>query len=382
MCVLQKINICNKLLNSNFIYNSNFYKPHLVMKNLSLITSFALLGALSAYGANTLWQGSVSNDFTNDANWNNGAPTGIDIATVRAGATTTLTGVAETDQMRVGQNTGIGATTTVNFNTGSDYSSNRTEIGYSLGSDTSASNGTLNVNDGTHAITTLYVANKAQASNANDVTGTVVINGGSLSVESNAYIATASNYSSGSSTATVTVNAGTLNYTGTSGQFYLGHTGSGTLHVNGGTVNLANGLKLSHTANGSSNLRLSSGQLNVTGGFFDWGAGSANMAFEISEGTMVLNGSRVGKLDQYFGTDGTDGLATVSMVGGLVDDSAFSSVYTQDLRQIEIDGYTLNYGYDGTDTGVWATAIPETSSLGIFGLALFAGFWHSRSRRK
>ena len=54
------------------------------MKNLSLITSFALLGALSAYGANTLWQGSVSNDFTNDANWNNDAPTGIDIATIVA----------------------------------------------------------------------------------------------------------------------------------------------------------------------------------------------------------------------------------------------------------------------------------------------------------
>ena len=351
------------------------------MKTLTLITSFLFLSVQFVLGANTLWQGSVSNDFADDANWNNGAPTSADIATVRAGATSTLTGVAETDQMRVGQNTGTGATTTVNFNAGSAYSSNRTEIGYSLGSDTSASNGTLNVNDGTHAITTLYLANKAQASNANDVTGTVVINGGSLSVESNAYIATASNYSSGSSTATVTVNSGTLNYTGTSGQFYLGHTGSGTLHVNGGTVNLANGLKLSHTANGSSNLRLSSGQLNVTGGFFDWGAGSANMAFEISEGTMVINGNRVSKLDQYFGTDGTNGLASVSVIGGLLDDSAYSSVYTQQVKQFSLNGYTVNYGYDGTNTGVWATAaVPEASNLGIFALALFAGIWHFRAR--
>lgn len=352
------------------------------MKNLTIITSFLFLSAQFVLGANTLWQGSISNDFADDANWNNGAPTSADIATVRAGATSTLTSVSETDQMRVGQNTGVGATTTVNFNTGSAFTSNRTEIGYSLGGDTSASNGTLNINDGTHSITTLYVANKAQASNANDVSGTVVINAGTLSVSSNLYIATASNYSSGSSTATVTVNGGTLNYTGTSGQFYLGHTGSGTLHVNGGTVNLSNGLKLSHTANGSSNLKLSAGQLNVTGGFFDWGGGSANMAFEISEGTMVLNGNRVGKLDQYFGTDGTNGLATVSVVGGLVDDSAYSSVYTQQLKQIELGGYTLHYGYDGTNTGVWATAeIPEASNLGIFGLALFAGIWHFRARK-
>lgn len=352
------------------------------MKNSTLITSFLLLSAPFAFGANTLWQGNFSNDFADDANWNNGAPTSADIATIREGATAALSSTIATDQMRVGQNTGVGATTTVSFTTNSAYTSNRTEIGYSLGSDTSASNGTLDVKAGTHAITTLYVANKAQASNANDVTGTVVINGGSLSVASNAYIATASNYSSGSSTATVTVNGGTLNYTGTSGQFYLGHTGSGTLHVNGGTVNLSNGLKLSHTANGSSNLKLSSGQLNVTGGFFDWGAGSANMAFEISEGTMVLNGNRVGKLDQYFGTDGTNGLASVSVVGGLADDSAFSSVYTQQVKQFSLNGYTVNYGYDGTNTGVWATApIPEASNLGIFGLALFAGIWHFRARK-
>ena len=99
---------------------------------------------------------------------------------------------------------------------------------------------------------------------------------------------------------------------------------------------------------------------------------------------MVLNGSRVGKLDQYFGTDGTDGLATVSVVGGLVDDSAFSSVYTQQLKQISLNGYTLNYGYDATggNTGVWATAaVPEASNLGIFGVALLAGIWHFRTRR-
>jgi hypothetical protein len=238
------------------------------------------------------------------------------------------------------------------------------------------------VNDGTHAITTLYVANKAQTANATNVGGTVVINGGSLSVSSNAYLATASNYSSGSSTATVTVNGGTLNYTGASGQFYLGHTGSGTLHVNGGTVNLSNGLKLSHTVNGSSNLKLSAGQLNVTGGFFDWGAGNANMAFEINQGSMLINGNRVGKLDQYFGTDGTNGLASVNVVGGLVDDTAFSDVYTQQLKQISLNGYTLNYGYDGTNTGVWATAaVPEVSNLGIFVFALFAGIWHFRARK-
>jgi hypothetical protein len=354
------------------------------MKNLTIITSLLFLSAHIAFGANTLWQGSVSNDFADDANWNNGAPTGSDIATVRAGESTVISSLVEVDQLRVGQNTGTGATTTVSLSTGSDFSGNRIEIGYSLGSDTSASNGTLDVNAGTHSIDTLYVANKAQSSNATNVTGSVIINGGTFAVNQNAFIATATNYSTGSSTATVTVNGGTLNSNLTSGQFYLGHTGSGTLHLNGGTVNLSNGLRLSHTVNGSSNIKLSAGQLNVTGGFFDWGAGSANMAFEISEGSMVINGNRVGKLDQYFGTDGTDGLASVSVVGGLVDDSAFTNVYTQELKQIDLNGYTLNYGYDATggNTGVWATAaIPEASNLGIFGFALLAGIWHFRARK-
>ena len=48
---------------------------------------------------------------------------------------------------------------------------------------------------------------------------------------------------------------------------------------------------------------------------------------------MVLNGNRINKLLTYFGTDGTDGLATVSVVGGLADDSAFGSVYTQQVKQ-------------------------------------------------
>lgn len=332
------------------------------MKYKALLSVITLIPANLAFAQNTLWQGFVDSDFTNDGNWNNGAPTSSHVATVRAGGSATLSGIGQAGQMRVGQITGTsGAITTVNFETGSAYTSKLTEIGYSLASDSAASNGALNVNGGTHAISQLYIGSKKQGTNANDVTGNLVINGGTLSVRDSLYIAFDANAGTGSSSGTVTVNGGILNYTSSVGQFYIGHSGKGTLHVNGGTVNLANGLRLSHTVNGSSTLRLSSGRLNLTGGFFDWGSGRANMTFEISKGAMVLNGNRIDKLEQYFGTDGTNGLASVIVTGGLMNDRAFSRVYTKQLRKLSINGYILKYGYDGSgNTAVWAVATKKT----------------------
>lgn len=317
-----------------------------------------------AIAQNTLWQGSQSNDFNTAGNWNNGVPGGGSIATIRGGGNPVLSGTASTSQLRIGQLSGSGGTSTLTLGAGSALTTtNRTDVGYSLSGDASNSSGALTVNGGNHNLTSLYIGNVAGTDNTVNASGTTTINGGTVNLSNGGYIAARSGATStGTSTGSLIIRGGSLTAAGAT--FQVGQRGSGTLSLEGGSATFNNGLRLADQAGSSATLNLNSGTLDVAGGFFTMGGGT--LAINIDQGILQINGNRTGLLGRLF----ADNDVTLTIIGGILEGSseaqALSAQYSQSLGEIEIDGRKVLYGYDGTETKIWSV-VPEPSAYAMAG---------------
>ena len=158
------------------------------------------------------------------------------------------------------------------------------------------------------------------------------------------------------------MNGGNFNSTKTGVAFYVGDSGNGTLTLNGGDASFVGSMNVADQAGSTGLIQLLDGNLDVT--TITFGAGDGSMI--LGEGYLTMSQNRNSLIAGWIANN------IVSAVGGMADDSAFTSVYVSGLTEVELDGFTVKYGYDGSsETAMWV-AIPESRAYsmiaGITGL--------------
>ncbi len=343
---------------------------------LSLLATLFI--AATANGATSQWNGNsgTDNNWGTDANWS-AVPTSSDNVSFRG-----KTGGAQDAKAQlfsgktVGDLTmgGVGATSTKGTPTltiitgGSLAVTDDTHIGYSLVNDSSAATAKFAINSGTNTFADVFnIANAAgsAAANANSASGEVTVSGADTTVTLAGIgkIATRGSTATGATTGTLTLNGGNFNSTKTGVAFTVGDYGNGTLTLNGGNASFVGSMKVADKAESTGLIQLLEGNLDVT--TITFGAGDKSMILGEGYLTMILDKTNL--------IDGWIAANIVSAVGGMTDDSIFSSVYTSGLTEVALDGFTVKYGYDdgSNETALWV-AIPEPRAYsmiaGITGL--------------
>ncbi len=296
-----------------------------------------LLAASSAFAVNNEWKSSaVDNDWNNAANWNKSRVPNVasnDTAIVRLTSNVDITMNATPSvnpkEIWLGANNGAGTLHTLTI-ANSTVGANKVRVGYDRTAWTGAGAGN----------------------------GLLTINGASssLAVSGNLEIGAKDGTATSGSTGVVVLNDGTLSAT----QILLGTqaNATGTLTINGGAVTTGN-FKLASNGASDGTLNLYGGTLDVTGGWS--GAGTDHLG--ISLGSLTAKGDINGK----FVNIANEGHMTV--LGGLLDDSAFTSTYTSNSGSFASAGGIAKWGYDATSnkTAVWSV-IPEPATLSMVAL--------------
>jgi hypothetical protein len=346
------------------------------MKQKLVMLSVALLAAVvmnSAAQTNTYYWGSSGGLWSTPGNWNAGVPTALDGAyNIWGGNLVVVDAAAFAAKVYVSHD----STARVSVVSGGSLSAGALEIGNAGATGVgilSVDGGSLNVS-GNSDIGLFGTAR----------TGQVELNSGSITSGGNMVMG---GWNAGA-TGRMTVNDGT--YTQTGGTLTLGRTGSGTLVMNGGTVDL--------TAGGWNPLRVGSssgdgivtlnGGLLITSGFeADWNNVDAGLAkIELNGGQLQVEGNfgSAFRLDDNaemaFGDDGVFAWNGnhVAEFGAAVDggyitwDSAGTDMLTENWDASWANGTSVLYAdYDDVNPGyttVWATVIPEPASVGLLAI--------------
>ena len=341
---------------------------------LSLLATLFI--AATANGANRQWNGSTAdNHWETDSNWS-AVLTSSDNVLFRGktggaqDATAQLSSSKQVVNLTMG---GAGATSTKGIPTltinsvGSLAVTGNAQVGYSLVSDSSAATAKFAINSGTNTFANVFnIASAAGtgAANANSASGEVTVSGADTTVTLAGVgkIATRGGSATGATTGTLTLNGGNFNSTKTGVAFTVGDYGNGTLTLNGGNASFVGSMKVADQAESTGLIQLLDGNLDVT--TITFGAGDGSMILGEGYLTMILDKTNL--------INGWINANIVSAVGGMTDDSIFSSVYTSGLTEVALDGFTVKYGYDGSgETALWV-AIPEPRAYsmiaGITGL--------------
>jgi hypothetical protein len=332
-----------------------------------------LLLAGTAMGATRFWEGDSGNiDWETAANWNV-PPIATDSVSFR-GLTTPgqdaraqLSSPATVVTVFVG---GVGSTSlqgvpTLTLQAGSALTLGAANIGYSVMADTSAALGILNIQAGTHTDAGDFnIGNAAQVNNLNPATGTVNINGGTLNVAGVSRLgAHTGGANSAATIGNLTINTGGLFNSSRIGVgLYLGDYGNGTLTLNGGNANFAGNVRVGQQGTSTGTIRLLAGNLDCPAVAF--GLGTASI--EIAQGYLTMDLDLTATITGWLA--GND----VSAIGGMTDDSAFTSLYTSGFTSVAQGSYFVRYGYDSVNqtTALWSV-VPEPSTLSL--VAVFGG---------
>jgi hypothetical protein len=340
---------------------------------LSLLATLFI--AATANGATRQWNGNsgTDNNWGTDSNWGTAAPLSTDNVSFRG-----KTGGAQdaTAQLFSGKTVGdltmggVGTTSTkgtptLTINTGGSLAvTDDTHIGYSLVNDSSAATAKFAINSGTNTFADVFNIANAAGTSAYATSGEVTVSGADTTVTLAGVgkIATRGGSATGATTGTLTLNGGNFNSTKTGVAFTVGDYGNGTLTLNGGNASFVGSMKVADKAGSTGLIQLLEGNLDVT--TITFGAGDKSMILGEGYLTMILDKTNL--------IDGWIAANIVSAVGGMTDDSIFSSVYTSGLTEVALDGFTVKYGYDGSgETAMWV-AIPESRAYsmiaGITGL--------------
>ena len=359
------------------------YLLRLLLSLLCVSQSFGQEGT----GPNTFWNGNAENgELSNAANWNNGLPdsTTYTIATVtyepsRAFSDPVLSGSLIIGELRTGKG-GVDDAVTITLNAGSSFEStiSGVKLGYCLNSDPSDSNGSLVIDGGTHSISGMLAAGLLTGTgNTNNSTGSVVINDGTLEINGGVSVNSGgalyvgqvkSSNSTGNATGAFTMNGGVLNVGGYS---YVGHLGNdasgnaiGTFTINDGVANFNN---FAPVWTGSGTLNLNGGTLNVV----TISEKSGDLTINMNGGIFIndrssINGgngqSRTGLFKRFIdGASSQGGTVTINVTDGYMEGStaevAIANEYTSGLTEKTYGDYTLKYAHNGSGkTAMWATA--------------------------
>lgn len=364
------------IANNDLIHMKNAFLKKNLFLFLSPVSALILLSfalASPAHAKNSLWIGSWSDDFNDARNWHKGALEANDIVSIRkvgmAKPDPVLRGEATISQLRVGQLAADSGAKpiTLTLESGSSLAtSSRTDIGYSLGPDTSGSIGALVVNGGTHSLKQLMIGIVAGEKNAVDAIGSLTLNGGSLECAdggNTGYVPVSS--SNGKGTGVIKINAGAF----TSGAvFSLGHSGKSVFSMNGGTAHF-------QTLNMTGNSKVSDSTIHLNGGTMNVKTlveGSGKVVVNISQGVLQIHAgsNRTGIIKRLVkGTSNQGGSAVLNVMGGLAmgakAEAVLSSTYTRLFKEVARGDYLLRYGYDSDSgiTAMWAVANPATGCL-------------------
>jgi T5SS/PEP-CTERM-associated repeat protein len=138
------------------------------------------------------------------------------------------------------------------------------------------------------------------------------------------------------------INSGSITINGIG---YIGQTGTGLLDMTGGTLTVAAGpLVIGRNAGSSGEVLLQGGTITITTGGLEFNNLGASLLshLDITGGTLVLGGDRVGLVNGHIG----NGYITTAYGGTEL----------------------LNVAYDSITGFTTVTAIPESSTLAAFGL--------------
>ena len=340
---------------------------------LSLLVTLFI--AATANGATSQWNGNsgTDNNWGTDANWSAvpGSGDNVNFRGKTGGAqdaTAQLSSAKTVVNLTMG---GAGATSTkeiptLTINSGGSLAvTGNAQVGYSLVSDSSAATAKFNVNSGTNTFANVFNIASAAGTSAYATSGEVTVSGADTTVTLAGVgkIATRGGSATGATTGTLTLNGGNFNSTKTGVAFTVGDYGNGTLTLNGGNASFVGSMKVADKAESTGLIQLLEGNLDVT--TITFGAGDKSMILGEGYLTMILDKTNL--------IDGWIAANIVSAVGGMTDDSIFSSVYTSGLTEVALDGFTVKYGYDDVseETALWV-AIPEPRAYsmiaGITGL--------------
>jgi hypothetical protein len=298
-----------------------------------IMSMTVLLVAGSVFAANNEWDGGGDGVSWNDGNnWGqaNTVPTTTHTAIIRgADGAVSMSSTPVTNPQNIWLANSGGALKTLTI-TNSTVSTGTIRVGYDRSAWTAdgAGNGLLIINSGSAVSTTgnLEIGVKDGTAGA---TGVLVLNDGTLSVS----------------------------------QILLGKDAgtTGTLTLNGGAVSTGN-FKLANNATSTGTLNLYGGTLTVNG---SW-SGPGTDKIGISLGTLTAANDVTGKFN------GIRNAGDMTVLGGMLDDSAFTSTYTSNSGSFSSGGYIAKWGYDSvTDkTAMWSV-IPEPATLGL--VAAFGG---------
>ena len=342
---------------------------------LSLLATLFI--AATANGATSQWNGNsgTDNNWGTDATWSAvpGSGDNVNFRGKTGGAQDATAQLSSSKQVVNLTMGGAGATSTkeiptLTINSGGSLAvTGNAQVGYSLVSDSSAATAKFAINSGTNTFANVFnIASAAGtgAANANSASGEVTVSGADTTVTLAGVgkIATRGGSATGATTGTLTLNGGNFNSTKTGVAFTVGDYGNGTLTLNGGNASFVGSMKVADQAESTGLIQLLDGNLDVT--TITFGAGDGSMILGEGYLTMILDKTNL--------IDGWIAANIVSAVGGMTDDSIFSSVYTSGLTEVALDGFTVKYGYDGSnETALWV-AIPEPRAYsmiaGITGL--------------
>ncbi len=339
---------------------------------LSLLAT--LLAATTVNGQVTSqWNGSTTdNNWETDTNWS-AAPLSTDNVSFRGKTVATQDATAQLSSGKtVGDlimgGAGAGSTKgipTLTINSGGSLAvTDDTHIGYSLVNDSSGATARFAINSGSNTFADLFNIANAAGTSAYATSGEVTVSGAGTTVTLAGVgkIATRGTSATGATTGSLILNGGNFNSTKTGVAFYVGDSGNGTLTLNGGDASFFGSMNVADQAGSTGLIQLLDGNLDVT--TITFGAGDGSMI--LGEGYLTMIADNTSLIDGWIANN------IVSAVGGMADDSAFTSVYVSGLTEVELDGFTVKYGYDGSsETALWV-AIPESRAYsmiaGITGL--------------
>jgi hypothetical protein len=339
---------------------------------LSLLAT--LLVAVTANGGTSQWNGNsgTDNNWGTDANWS-AVPTSSDDVSFRGktggaqDATAQLSSSKQVVNFTMGGE-GAGSTKgtpTLTINSGGSLAvGDDTHIGYSLLGDSSGATARFAINSGSNTFADLFNIANAAGTSAYATSGEVTVSGvgTTVTLEGTGTIATRGASATGATTGSLILNGGNFNSTKTGVAFYVGDYGNGTLTLNGGDASFDGNINVAQQTGSTGLIQLLDGHLH-----------SKTVTFVAGDGSMILGeGYLTMSLNKTSLIDGWIADNIVSAVGGMADDSAFTSVYVSGLTEVELNGFTVKYGYDGSGgTALWAV-IPESRAYsmiaGITGL--------------
>jgi hypothetical protein len=310
--------------------------------------------------ADTIWIGANGGNFNTASNWDNGAPSGTQIAWItNSGANVTMTNATAAAITHV-YVTGTGTAPTLNISQDFKMSTTASRSLNVGGGNAANQSGIVNHTAGTFTGQRIFIAASTNTAAITGRSGTYNFSGGAISMGSTA-----------GSLISVGARANETGYFNLSGngtvaaeQLTLGlYNGNGNVKVEGGGLTLNFGqINMAGTYSGNGSTKIEAvftgtgfSTINVaTNVLFDFGSGSNGTEFQLSLGSGFVYSNNV----TY---------TIIDAAGDFTGYGRFGNVTNNQVITVDGKQFTANYITDpGANDKFTLTTIPEPTTVGLF----------------